>query len=275
MYTKLPVSNSQAASSVGTFDVSTTPKTTRKAPSSSWRLIQRILIGLGIVVFLGVVGIYVTLQFGTQSGIEFCPQTFEQRAYSQIKIPLIGIAVSQRHYSDVSSAFQAFVKTKTYLPFVPVNAKVWQVVHGQSGPFVTAHSDCEILLRYFTALDSNKQSVWEQWSEAHPELAKKFWPVVSKMAENDLYIQIPDIMDLAQDQATLGVKEFEAQLGSELARILLEEALLLQEYEDHAAAIQLLKEGLLYTPDNAAMKKALDVSQAAIGEQKTEATKKS
>lgn len=244
-----------------------TGKTPAK-PSGAGKLwVQRLLTVVGITAAVGGLLTMLTVQFGQQSGIEFCPQTFERRLFTQYRVPILQLPITKVTYSDCTGQFEQFVKNKKYLPTVKSSAKVWQTVAAQGGFFRAPGSDCGILLSYFGAVDANEQSVWEEWSEEHPQLAKKFWPAISQLAINDLYVRVPDLMDMARAGAGMGAKKFESELHNEVARLMLDEATRLQADEDHAAAVKLLEQGLKYSPSSEAIKQALATSKAAVAAQ--------
>jgi len=110
-----------------------------------------------------------------------------------------------------------------------------------------------------------------KWSEDNPKLAKVFWPAVQRLAENDLYIFIPDLFLLAKQQSD--TVKLQAALDKLVAEKLLFLARRLQAREEHGEAIKSLDEAAKLDPANKEVLKARDTSQAAAGTKSAEPAK--
>ena len=69
---------------------------------------------------------------------------------------------------------------------------------GSRGTKHLVNGDADILVRYLEAQDAEDYYVWVKWSEKNANLAKAFWPAVSRLAQEEQYVFIPDLFELAK-----------------------------------------------------------------------------
>ncbi|MEX2176175.1 MAG: hypothetical protein WD872_17570 [Pirellulaceae bacterium] len=158
---------------------------------------------------------FATLQFGAVHGVELNPYTFARRSYSFYEVPLIRWQVRGIRREDVASDAVAFLDQQKYVAPAKAAPGVWHVVTASRGIRPPAEGDAEILVRYLDARDAQNNPLWVQWSKEHPKLAGTFWPAVSRLAQEDLYVFVPDLFELAAG-ATDPLR-FQTELNEQLA----------------------------------------------------------
>jgi len=214
---------------------------------------------LGVLVTVGVVSL-ATLWFGAVHGVELNPYTLARRSYFFYEIPLIRWQVRGIKREDVSSIVADFLESEKYVPPAKGAPDVWHVVTGHRGMRTLPIGDADILVRYLEAQDSDDYHLWKKWSEQNPKLAKVFWPAVSRLAQEEEYVHIPDLFDLAagaSDPVAL-----QASLNRKVAERLFELGRRLQEAEEHAAAKKYLDEASQLDSSNPLIKRAAEKSAA-------------
>jgi hypothetical protein len=83
---------------------------------------------------------------------------------------------------------------------VPLQAQAsrWDVLWSEEiSPL--SYKDAAILTRAIDEIGPTGGFVWHRWSLDHPEMAKVLWPCVAALAEDYLYVYVPEILDLARD----------------------------------------------------------------------------
>jgi hypothetical protein len=222
-------------------------------------------LSAALVVFIA------TLWFGAVHGTEFSPQTFERRSYSFHELPLVGIQVTAIQHEDQSSVAETFLTNNKYVKAAPGGTQDWHIVIGSRGTKMFRKGDAAILMQYLDSQDANDYHRWVKWSEDHPNLAKVLWPSVQRLAEDELYVFIPDLFDLAKviDEPV----KLKQALNRTVAAKLLFLARRLQEREEHAEAIKLLDEAATLDPANKELAKARETSQAVLKNQPPQESK--
>jgi hypothetical protein len=214
---------------------------------------------LGALVALSL-GTFLTLWFGGVHGVEINPYTFARRSYSFYEIPLIGWQVRGIRREDVASTSVDFLSQQKYVAPAKGAPNVWHIVAGTRGVSAQVIGDADILVRYLEAQDAEDYHVYVKWSEKNPNLAKLFWPAVSRLAQEEQYLFIPDLFELAES-ATDPVA-FQAALNKKVAERLLELGQHPQEAEEHAEAKKLLDEASHLDADNPLIRRAAEKSAA-------------
>ncbi len=110
---------------------------------------------------------------------------------------------------------------------------------------VIAQGEARILCAYLDAGNSNKQ-LWQEWSQQHPELAKVLWPLIAKLARQELYVFIPELLVAAR--GATDAKQFQQRLDSLLANRYLEFARTQQQLGQHAGAVELFTGAIAHSP---------------------------
>lgn len=215
---------------------------------------------LGVLAAVGVVSL-ATLWFGAVYGVELNPYTLARRSYLLYEIPLIRWQVRGVKREDVSSLLADHLEAQKYVPPAKTAPNVWHLVTGNRGLRSATIGDADILVRYLEAMDGDDYHIWMKWSEQHPQLAKIFWPAVSRLAQEEEYVHIPELFDIAagaSDPVAL-----QSSLNRKIAERLLDIGQRLQEAEGHAEAKKILSEAASLDPGNPLIKKAAEASSKA------------
>src|SRR5262245_22012536 len=122
------------------------------SPQTSRRRIPRwaIISGWSLLGLLGAVFLAysLTTTFGTVRGVEFCPQTFERRAYSFYEVPVLGIMVTAKVHEDVSTAAETALTTQKFVTPPAGGQQDWHIVAGSRGTRTWRKGDASILVGY-------------------------------------------------------------------------------------------------------------------------------
>lgn len=168
-------------------------KTSPKAPAGTKRLLS---VSAVLIVIVGLLFLSLYLLVGTQiTGTEFSPQTFQTRTFSYRRIPGTKIRLSATVLGTASSRV-----TKPVLQHLtaPTSNPRWDILQ------VTAGAESEqrppsILQTLLEAPGVNSNCHWDEWSTAHPELAKVFWPIVQQQAIDSHYAILPELCEIAMN----------------------------------------------------------------------------
>jgi hypothetical protein len=265
---KLPASATQAKiltmSEAATANSTSNPTGATSAKAKTRRKWPRWLVWTGWSL-LGVLaavslGTFLTLWFGGVHGVEINPHTFARRSYSFYEIPLLRWQVRGIRREDVASTSVDFLAQQKYVAPTKGAPNVWHIVAGTRGVSAPVIGDADILVRYLEAQDAEDYHVYVKWSEKNPNLAKLFWPAVSRLAQEEEYLFIPDLFELAES-ATDPVA-FQTALNKKVAERLFELGQHLQEAEEHGEAKKLLEEASQLDTTNPLIRRAVEKSAA-------------
>jgi hypothetical protein len=213
---------------------------------AGWSLLG--LLGATLLVFIA------TVTFGAVHGTEFCPQTFERRSYSYYELPVFGIQLTGERNEDLTGPTELEITSQKYVAPHTGAKKDWHVLVGSRGTSVRRPGNAGILMMYLDAMDSESYHRWVGWSEAHQQQAHFLWPAVQRLAVHELYVDVPDLFDLAKliDYP----QELEQKLNQTVAARLLVLGRRLQGREDQVAAVGVLDEALALDPMNTEIREA-------------------
>jgi tetratricopeptide (TPR) repeat protein len=220
---------------------------------------------LGLLAGAALLGL-VILWFGSVWGVELNPYTLARRSYLFYEIPLIHLQVRGIKREDVGSIAVDTLQNQKYVTAAKGAPDVWHVVTGYRGWRRVTLGDADILVRYLDAQDGDNYHLWVKWSEQNPKLAKVFWPAVSRLAQEEQYVHIPELFDLAE--AATDPIALQASLNRKVAELLFELGQRLQKAEDHAEAKKYLDEASQLDPSNPLIKRAAEKSAAAAANAK-------
>jgi hypothetical protein len=216
---------------------------------------------------LGATGLiaFLTVQFGAVHGVELNPHTFARRSYSLYEIPLVRLQVRGIRREDVAGVCAEFLADQKYVPQAKGAPDIWHVVTATRGTRRPLLGDAEILVRYLDSQDDGSYHVWVQWSEKHPELAKVLWPAVSRLAQEELYVFVPDLFDQARRASDPAA--FQRDLNQTVGSILFDVARRLDSAGEGASAKKLLDDAAKLNPEDPLIRRAKEMADAKAGPQ--------
>ena len=156
---------------------------------------------VAIAIGLLVLGCIALLFFGASSvnGSEFAPTHFETRTFALAELPVVHRQIKPVvHSTSINSTSQYLVANK--LINVPKSKPLrWDLV-SINRFFATSNlADAGVLVAYLEGRGGNGID-WEQWSKDHPKAASIFWPFVQQMAIDHLYLLLPRVFELAENE---------------------------------------------------------------------------
>lgn len=205
------------------------------------------LVVIGVVLSLAVV-VYSTFFFGLIQGEEFSPETFERRHFAYYEIPLVGFQVSPITHSDQTGDLEEFLVAKQIVPVKKGGNPRWDLVSASRGNVLASPGDAKVLCDYFDTVDADKKTVWLRWTEEHTELGILLWPAVADLAEQELYVFIPDLLELARQ--TTAADEFQSKLDQMLTVKYTDLAQTQQSLGRHEQAVELYSHALVRAPQD-------------------------
>jgi tetratricopeptide (TPR) repeat protein len=207
---------------------------------------------IALVVTIGVI-LFSIAQYGLVTGEEFSAENFTRRQFTYYEVPVLGIQVLPIDRKDTTNNLERFLITEKLIDEVQTNdsQRRWDLIVATHGSvdgteLVFSEGQARILCSYLDAEDASKKNVWMEWSKQHQELAKIVWPVVAKLARQELYTFIPDLLLAARGASNAA--EFDLQLDSLLAEKYLELAKTQQQLGRHEPAIELFTECIALAP---------------------------
>lgn len=170
--------------------------------SLSGRITRRFII-FGLVMLSLLIGGLVCLpmlMFGGQHyGMEFSPDDFSRRSYEYRILPFFNTTISGIKYSPVKGGIGSkLVGDKLITPLQGTN-KTWHLLYGsgyRSGNEIARDCDARLLADCLDKTDEDG-NIWSKWNTKFPGCAKVFWPIVAKMARDEMYLKLPDLMEFA------------------------------------------------------------------------------
>lgn len=240
--------------------VPATPKRSKAFRLPNW--VYWLLLALLAVAFLGGM----TMIFGRVSGEEFSPHDFKRRTFSYYEIPVVGLQVwPVKRFDATGDVETELVAKKIIVPTTPKEPR-WDLVAGYRGTAQVADGDARILCHYLDRPDDQGSRTWLKWTTDKPKLAKVLWPWIAKLAEQELYLFMPDVFELAMGatESDEGVKAFEQSLSDLLASKYHDFAVVQQKLEQHAAAVELLTEAIKLAPNETTWQLELETSRKAV-----------
>lgn len=234
------------------------PEAVRTSQRATWG--SRVtLLALGSLLLFAAV-VYSTAQFGAISGEEFSPERLERRHFSYYEIPLLGIQVSPVKHRDETGKLESHL-VKNNLVSIPANPPdQWDLVAATRGGTPASFGDAQILCNYLDAEEDDKKTVhWLQWTEGHPQAAKHVWPIIIRLAREDLYIFIPKVFSVLRKTDDLDeIKDLINRDLSQAYHDLGQTFLKLNRYDQ---ASELLQGALKFDPDNREIQQDLERAQ--------------
>ena len=217
--------------------------------------LRRWIIILGGALTTLLLLVVIRLQ-GRVSGREFSPTHFQIRQFSFYEIPLLHIQITPIKRTGVTPAAANFIRRTSLIPNPPKGPpQTWHLVTISRGISGTTPADAKLLCDQLS-LQANGGDYWQTWSQAHKQRAKVLWPIVQRLAERELYILVPGLLELAMvDQpATQFSQQADQWLRNEYAHLIQD----MRDAERTTLANELLDEALQDFPDDVELTKLKD-----------------
>jgi hypothetical protein len=209
--------------------------------------------GVGVALLVVVFLFVVTLMFGRIGGEEFSPHDFKRRTFHYYQIPVVRLQVWPVKRFDSTGDLEAQLLTDKLIPGKVPDDPRWDLIHGYRGATPVAEGDAHFLTDYLEMRESfiaGKKAMsltWLDWTNEHPELAKVFWPHIARLAEQELYIFVPDLF-IAATSAT-DPQELERALCEILAVKYHAFGIAQRDLNHPEQAVELLSEAVKLAPE--------------------------
>lgn len=131
---------------------------------------------------------------GNVSGVEFSPDDFSQRSFSYTRLPWLKWTVSGKRYQELQPKIDLVGEGL----ITPQPVKNWHLVSEDQQTKQPAESDARFLVDLLDLYcPQDFSNVWLKWNEKYPDLAKVFWPIIAELARDELYLAIPEFIEMA------------------------------------------------------------------------------
>ena len=147
------------------------------------------------MIFAGVAAVTLLL-FGRCTGEEFDAGDFSRRSFYYFRVPLVKFQVTPIVRTDEKSVLINHLHKRRLIP--KGSAKNWALARLQVSNGHPYEADELILVRYLEQRNAAYDLRWLKWSQNNPRLARAFWPVAWRVANEDLYVLIPELFELAR-----------------------------------------------------------------------------
>lgn len=210
------------------------------------------------LLMLTPIALFVFFFSGLMVGEEFSPDDFTRRRFSYNVVPVINYTFQGIEYVDSTPVLEKTLVADGLIP-TPAGGvtapRTWHLISDSKTPVELSNDfDAGILCQYLDLKNREGENVWVVWNSKHPKLAAEFWPVVQKLAQNDVYWAIPPIMRQALALEKESDPVFSDTLSRTAARGYIEAARECQSEGDHARAIRLFSFAIGHEPGPAAFR---------------------
>lgn len=237
----------------------------------SWPMWLRVLVYaftilFGALVLIGLLALWI-VSFGIVAGEEFSPDLFARRSYYYVVVPIARIPLTDIYRTDEQSMLESHLLTQKLIQPVQRRPTRWQGTHVMQGGQVW-QGEADMLVRYLRD-DGSSMDRRLDWTRNYPKLAAIFWPAVAQAARDELYLLMPDLMELAihtpeTQKSPPDLQAFQAQVAERLHRGYCSEADLLVKLDDVRAAERLYTVVLDADPDHRDALRGRALARAAL-----------
>ena len=145
-----------------------------------------------------LVGLLILVQ-GRVTGNEFAPSHFQTRSFSFHEIPFLHLQITPVKRSLISDDASRQIRTSSYITTPRGKPPSdWHIVRLTRGVFVTPARAA--LLTDELLMTHSGKSFWVGWNNDHPKQAAILWPIVQRLAARELYVLLPELLQLARTQ---------------------------------------------------------------------------
>jgi len=211
---------------------------------------------------------YVTVFLGHVEGEEIASETFQRRKFVYYQLPVIEFQVSGIMRTPSTGDLENFLIDKKIISVAKSTTQLdestrWDLIRAQRFGAVFSRGEAEILCNYLDALDANKEYVWVKWSKENPKLAKIIWPAVVSVSQRELYVLVPELLELATNATEPDT--LKTQLAELQSQQYLRVATTQQQLDRHELAVELFSYSLDQSPDGIDALQRRAVSLEALG----------
>lgn len=156
------------------------------------------LIASGVMAF--VLFLIIRIQ-GPVTGREFNPDDFRQRDFSFYEIPILRLQITPIRRRSSTPETAQFLRRESLIVPRSRETNRWDLVKISRGISGEIPADAGLLVDQLS-LRRDGDGYWQTWSERHPEHARRFWPVVQRLSRRELYLLLPPLFEMAQNEGT-------------------------------------------------------------------------
>lgn len=171
-----------------------------RAASPKRRRTQGVIALIGGCVMALVMFLIIRIQ-GPVAGREFNPDDFRQRDFSFYEIPLLRLQITPIRRRSSTPDTAQFLRRKSLIDPRSGETNRWDLVEITRGLSGEIPADARLLVEQLS-LRRDGDGYWQTWSERHPEHARRFWPVVQRLSRRELYLLLPPLFEIAQNEGT-------------------------------------------------------------------------
>jgi hypothetical protein len=134
---------------------------------------------------------------GKVSGREFAPSHFETREFTFYEIPLFHLQITPIGRKNTTGPLERQLRANGWIT-VPrgQNATDWHLVTLWRGP-IGGDAVASLLTRELQ-LRGPSGPFWPSWNSDYPQRASKLWPTVQRLASRELYLLIPEMLQIVR-----------------------------------------------------------------------------
>ncbi len=218
-----------------------------KSAASRGRGLRRWVVIVAAILSTLMLFAVVRLQ-GRVTGQEFSPTHFQVRKFSFYEIPLLHLQITPIKRSGNTPRSATYLRQTSLISKPQGPPTLWHLISITRGITGTTPGDAHLLVDQLT-LTTDSNPFWRQWSIDHPQHAAQLWPLIQRLAERELYILTPGLLELALIEQPVG------KFAQQADQWLLEEYIKLvqdmREAKRDELAGQLLEEALSDFPGDA------------------------
>lgn len=148
-----------------------------------------------LVFTLGLIALVACIPFTKIEGREFSPNAFQTRYFSYYRLPFIKLRFSRTTLTIPGQA--AHLEILKHLSR-PASEEIWHPValapYDQTNEYPAA-----LLVDSLERRTPDGNQLWAAWSALHPNQAATLWPFIQSMAMYNLYLEIPEILQFAEN----------------------------------------------------------------------------
>jgi len=148
---------------------------------------------------LSLLTFFIVYTQGHVTGREFAPSHFQLRKFSFYEIPLLHLQITPIRRSGETLPAATYVRQSTLINSPKGAPKDWNLVFLSRGLSGTTPADAQLLIDQLE-MYGQSDPFWRKWSIDHPKHAAIVWPHVQRLAQRELYVLVPMVLELAQKE---------------------------------------------------------------------------